>query len=44
MARKKKTQADESGLDFNIGDIGIETPDFDTSLFDILEARLFHLR
>ena len=37
MARKKKTQADESGLDFNIGDIGIETPDFDTSLFDILE-------
>lgn len=37
MARKKKTQADESGLDFNIGDIGIVTPDFDTSLFDILE-------
>lgn len=33
----KKTQADDNGLDFNVGDIGIETPDFDTALFDLLE-------
>lgn len=34
---KQKGQADDDGLDFNVGDIGIETPDFDTALFDILE-------
>lgn len=40
MSRRKtkpKTQAEDDGLDFNVGDIGIETPDFDTALFDILE-------
>lgn len=34
---KKKPQPDDDGLDFNVGDIGIETPDFDTALFNILE-------
>lgn len=41
MSRRKttiqKTQTEDDGLDFNVGDIGIETPDFDTALFDILE-------
>lgn len=37
---KKKTKPDDDGLDFNVGDIGIETPDFDTALFDILEDEI----
>ena len=40
MSRRKtkpKTQAEDDGLNFDVGDIGIETPDFDTALFDILE-------
>lgn len=35
--RNNKKAADENGLDFDIGDIGIETPDINASLFDILE-------
>lgn len=37
MSRRNKKAADENGLDFDIGDIGIETPDINASLFDILE-------
>lgn len=40
MSRRKKTtdrKPDETGLDFNIGDIGnIALPDLDASLFDVL--------
>lgn len=40
MSRRKtkpKTQTEDDGFNFDVGDIGIETPDFDTALFDILE-------
>lgn len=40
MSRRKtktKNQAEDDGFNFDVGDIGIETPDFDTALFDILE-------
>jgi len=37
MSRRKKTQADEDGFNFDIGDIGnFDLPDVDTSLFDVL--------
>lgn len=37
MSRRNKKTADDNGIDFDIGDIGIETPDINASLFDILE-------
>lgn len=37
MSRRKKTQADEDGFNFDIGDIGnIDLPEVDASLFDVL--------